>query len=96
MESTSQVFSFILEHCLTAAESAMPVLAVRAVGAEGGQVVGARGGAARLACEARYEPAPGAAALAPAALAALPPLRIRWTHDGQALDPQVFMKSLQK
>ncbi|CAH2087746.1 unnamed protein product [Euphydryas editha] len=70
------------------AESAMPVLSVRAVGTEGGVVRGARGGAAQLACEARYEPAPGAPALAPDVLAAMPPLRIRWMHDGETLDPQ--------
>lgn len=58
-------------------------MAVRALG-EGGAVWGAAGGAAQLACEARYEPAP-----APELRPALPPLRIRWTHEGETLDPQV-------
>lgn len=71
----------------------MPVLSVRAVGTQGGQVWGARGGAARLACEARYE-GPGDSDLAPDVLAALPPLRIRWTHDGETLDPQVRVNSM--
>lgn len=52
-------------------------MAVRALG--GRAVRGAAGGAALLACEARYlRPAPG-----------LPPLRIRWYHAGRLLDDQV-------
>ncbi|XP_039758885.1 uncharacterized protein LOC120632913 [Pararge aegeria] len=64
---------------LTVVESSLPAVAVRALG---GARRGAAGGAAQLACEARYEPAP------PALLAALPALHVSWARDGLALDPQ--------
>ncbi|XP_038221991.1 uncharacterized protein LOC119839661 [Zerene cesonia] len=70
---------------LTVIDTALPEVLVMPVG--GSVARGALGGAARLACEARYEPAPGSR-LAPDAVAALPPLRLRWTHKGEMLDPQ--------
>ncbi|XP_045775351.1 uncharacterized protein LOC123874168 isoform X5 [Maniola jurtina] len=66
---------------LTVVESSAPLVSVRALGAADGRVWGAAGGAAQLACEARY-------AVAPELLGALPALRVRWTHDGDTLDPQ--------
>ncbi|XP_052742341.1 uncharacterized protein LOC112049714 isoform X2 [Bicyclus anynana] len=64
---------------LTVVESSLPLVSVRALGAGARGAVRAAGGAARLACEARYE--------APAdALAALPPLRVRWSRAGAPLD----------
>ncbi|XP_046966680.1 uncharacterized protein LOC124534733 isoform X2 [Vanessa cardui] len=73
---------------LTVVESALPVVSVRAVGTNGGAVWGTRGGATRLTCEARYELAHSSAELSADVLAALPPLRMRWLHDGITLDPQ--------
>ncbi|XP_026493446.2 uncharacterized protein LOC113398773 isoform X1 [Vanessa tameamea] len=70
------------------AESALPVVSVRAVGTNGGAVWGARGGATRLTCEARYEVTHSSAELSADVLAALPPLRMRWLHNGITLDPQ--------
>ncbi|CAH0718055.1 unnamed protein product, partial [Brenthis ino] len=76
---------------LTVVESQLPTVSVRAVveegadgeGGAGGVVWGAVGGAAQLACEARYEPTP-----TPDVLGALPPLSIQWLHEGDSLDPQ--------
>ncbi|XP_045501521.1 uncharacterized protein LOC123698776 isoform X2 [Colias croceus] len=70
---------------LTVIDTALPEVSVSPLGSSATRA--ALGGAARLACEARYVAAPGAQ-LPPAALAALPPLRLRWTHKGETLDPQ--------
>ncbi|XP_069360196.1 uncharacterized protein [Maniola hyperantus] len=69
---------------LTVIESSVPVVSVRALGA----ARGVAGGVAQLTCEARYSVVPGAPALPPELLGALPALRVRWTHDGDTLDPQ--------
>ncbi|XP_050350297.1 uncharacterized protein LOC126773399 isoform X2 [Nymphalis io] len=73
---------------LTVVESALPVVSVRAVGTNGGAVWGTRGGATRLTCEARYEFTHSSAELSADVLAALPPLRMHWLHNGVTLDPQ--------
>lgn len=75
-------------------EDLLPSVAIRAMAA---QVSGPLGGSASLACEARYQTRPGSAELPPSTLAALPPLRIYWIHDGETLDSQVlyWQKQLQ-
>ncbi|XP_028164719.1 hemicentin-2-like [Ostrinia furnacalis] len=63
---------------LTVVDEPMPVVVISAV--DGRAVRGAAGGAATLACDARYEPAPRELPL--------PPLDVRWTKDGQPLNLQ--------
>ncbi|CAK1541965.1 unnamed protein product [Leptosia nina] len=76
---------------LTVIESSLPMVSVAAVGeAEVRRVLG---GAAQFSCEARYVPSAqtfGAvhAPLPPGILAALPPLTLRWEHNGVLLNPQ--------
>ncbi|XP_072938223.1 uncharacterized protein [Epargyreus clarus] len=69
---------------LTVTESALPTVVVTVEGPRA--VRGAAGGAARLACGARYAAAAGGA-LDDTAQAALPPLRIKWQHEGETIDP---------
>ncbi|XP_047029317.1 hemicentin-2-like [Helicoverpa zea] len=61
---------------LTVIDEVVPEVVVQVVGAA--RVTGRAGGAATLACEARYEPAPR--------LLPLPPLDIRWQRGDEPID----------
>ncbi|XP_032514524.1 uncharacterized protein LOC116768015 isoform X1 [Danaus plexippus] len=76
---------------LTVVETSLPSVVVRTLNTDAGDVVWVvgegEGRGARLTCEARYEPAAGSL-LHDEVLAALPPLRITWKHEGETIDPQ--------